>query len=160
MGLIPATELDRHPWFMGLGPEPLDPAFSAAHLASAFAGRRQSVKATIADQRVVAGLGNIYVCEALHRARISPMRAAGDVAPRAQARLAEAVKAVLAEAIQAGGSTLRDYAAADGALGYFQHRFRVYGREGEPCMRQRCPGVIERAVQSGRSTFHCPVCQR
>jgi formamidopyrimidine-DNA glycosylase len=160
MGLIPATELDRHPWFMGLGPEPLDPAFSAAHLASAFAGRRQSVKATIADQRVVAGLGNIYVCEALHRARISPMRAAGDVAPRAQARLAEAVKAVLAEAIQAGGSTLRDYAAADGALGYFQHRLRVYGREGEPCMRQRCPGVIERAVQSGRSTFHCPVCQR
>jgi formamidopyrimidine-DNA glycosylase len=160
MGLIPAAELDRHPWFLGLGPEPLGAAFSAAHLADAFAGRRQSVKATIADQRVVAGLGNIYVCEALHRARISPLCAAGDVAARARARLVAAVKSVLAEAIHAGGSTLRDYAAADGALGYFQHRFRVYGREGEPCLRDRCPGVIERSVQAGRSTFHCRACQR
>jgi len=160
MGLIPAAELDRHPWFLGLGPEPLEPAFSSAHLARAFAGRRQSVKATLADQRVVAGLGNIYVCEALHRARISPLRAAGDVGPRARTRLVAAVKAVLAEAIEAGGSTLRDYAAADGALGYFQHRFGVYGREGEPCLRDGCRGVIERSVQAGRSTFHCVACQR
>jgi formamidopyrimidine-DNA glycosylase len=160
MGLIPIADIERHPWFAGLGPEPLDAAFSASHLARAFAGKRQSVKATLADQRIVAGLGNIYVCEALHRARLSPLRPAGDVDARARGRLATAVKAVLAEAIDAGGSTLRDYAAADGALGYFQHRFGVYGRESEPCLRARCPGVIARLVQAGRSTFYCPTCQR
>src|SRR5208282_1474517 len=105
---------------------------------------------TLADQRIVAGLGNIYVCEALHRARVSPLRAAGDIDARALGRLTAAVKVVLAEAIAAGGSTLRDYAAADGALGYFQHRFCVYGREGEPCRRARCSGAIERLVQAGR----------
>jgi formamidopyrimidine-DNA glycosylase len=160
MGLIPAVDIARHPWFAGLGPEPLDAAFSAAHLRRALAGRRQSVKATLADQRVVAGLGNIYVCEALHRARISPLRPAGEVEARALARLVATVKAVLAEAIEAGGSTLRDYAGADGALGYFQHRFAVYGREGEPCLSARCAGTVERLVQAGRSTFYCPTCQR
>ena len=160
MALIPSDELERHPWFVGLGPEPLDPAFSANGLARAFAGKKQSVKATLADQRVVAGLGNIYVCEALHRARISPLRPAGALDKPALKRLAAAVKAVLAEAIAAGGSTLRDYAAADGALGYFQHRFRVYDRAGERCLRRGCPGLIERLVQAGRSTFYCPACQR
>ncbi|HLK26187.1 MAG TPA: bifunctional DNA-formamidopyrimidine glycosylase/DNA-(apurinic or apyrimidinic site) lyase [Caulobacteraceae bacterium] len=160
MDLIPAAELEAHPWFQGLGPEPLEAAFSAVHLGRAFAGKRQSVKATLADQRVVAGLGNIYVCEALHRARISPLKRAGALKAPALARLAEAVKSVLAEAIAAGGSTLRDYAAADGALGYFQHRFLVYGRDGEGCLRAGCKGVIAREVQAGRSTFYCPACQR
>jgi formamidopyrimidine-DNA glycosylase len=159
MALIPEGEIERHPWFAGLGPEPLDASFSGQHLARTFAGRRQSVKATLADQRVVAGLGNIYVCEALHRARISPLAPAGALDAAALRRLAAAVKAVLAEAIEAGGSTLRDYAAADGALGYFQHRFRVYGREGERCLGRGCGGTIERTVQAGRSTFYCPACQ-
>jgi len=159
MGLIPATELAQHPWFRGLGPEPLSDAFDGRRLARAFAGRKQSIKTLLADQRVVAGLGNIYVCEALFRAKLSPLRPGGDVAARALGRLAGAVKAVLSEAIEAGGSTLRDYAAADGALGYFQHRFQAYGREGEPCLRPGCGGTIARLAQAGRSTFYCPVCQ-
>ena len=160
MALIASDQLAAHPWFVGLGPEPLGPDFTGAHLLRAFAGRRQSVKASLMDQRIVAGLGNIYVCEALYRARMSPLRPAGEFGARALASLAAAVKAVLGEAIEAGGSTLRDYAAADGALGYFQHRFNVYGRAGEDCPRPRCPGVIVRTVQAGRSSFHCPVCQR
>jgi formamidopyrimidine-DNA glycosylase len=160
MALIAKDALEAHPWFSGLGPEPMGASFSGRHLARAFAGRRQSVKATLADQRIVAGLGNIYVCEALHRARLSPLRAAGDIDGPSLARLASTVKTVLAEAIDAGGSTLRDYAAADGALGYFQHRFQVYGRAGDPCLRARCCGVIARQVQAGRSTFYCPRCQR
>jgi formamidopyrimidine-DNA glycosylase len=159
MALIPTDTLDAHPWFAGLGPEPLGPDFTGAHLARAFAGRRQSVKASLMDQRIVAGLGNIYVCEALFQARLSPLRPAGEIDLRALGKLAGAVKAVLAEAIEAGGSTLRDYAAADGALGYFQHRFTVYGREGEPCLKPGCRGQIERIVQSGRSTFACGRCQ-
>lgn len=160
MGLADLAGLDAHPWFAGLGPEPLGPDFGANRLAEAFAGRKPSVKAMLLDQRVVAGLGNIYVCEALHRAGIDPARPAGDV-PRARLpALAEAVRAVLAEAIEAGGSTLRDYAAADGALGYFQHSFRAYGREHAPCLRAGCRGVIRRIVQSGRSTFYCAECQR
>ena len=160
MDLIATDALEAHPWFAGLGPEPLGPGFDAAHLAAAFEGRIQNVKATLLDQRVVAGLGNIYVCEALHRARISPTAPAGKLSRRRIATLVEAVKAVLEEAIEAGGSTLRDYARADGELGYFQHAFRAYGREHEPCPTPGCRGLIRRIVQGGRSTFYCPVCQR
>jgi len=160
MDLIAEDALADHPWFKGLGPEPLGDDFTAARLKSEFASRRQSVKATLLDQRVVAGLGNIYVCEALYRSGISPERAAGSLKPKALTGLVETIRQVLAEAIEVGGSTLRDYAAADGALGYFQHRFKAYGREGEPCLKPSCGGVIERIVQGGRSTFYCPICQR
>jgi formamidopyrimidine-DNA glycosylase len=160
MALVNTATLDLHPWFAGLGPEPLSEAFDADLLKAAFKDRRQGPKTLLLDQRIVAGLGNIYVCEALHRARISPFKAAGRI-PRAKLPpLVSAIKAVLAEAIAAGGSTLRDYAQADGALGYFQHRFRVYDREGRPCPNEGCAGVIRRKVQAGRSTFYCPVCQR
>lgn len=160
MGLVDLEGFETHPWFAGLGPEPLGEGFSADHLMGEFAGRQQSVKATLLDQRVVAGLGNIYVCEALHRAGVAPEKPAGRVSrPKVEA-IALAVRDVLAEAIEAGGSTLRDYAAADGALGYFQHSFRAYGREDEPCLKDGCRGVVRRIVQSGRSTFFCPVCQR
>lgn len=129
-----------------------------------FSGRKTSAKAALLDQRVVAGLGNIYVCEALWRARISPRRQAGTIKGERAERLASAVRNVIAEAIEAGGSTLRDYAGADGALGYFQHRFDAYGREGQPCRGavagSRCGKPIIRIVQQGRSTFHCPKCQR
>jgi formamidopyrimidine-DNA glycosylase len=160
MALIPTGELETHPWFAGLGPEPLGNAFSSAVLSAAFAGRAQNVKATLLDQRVVAGLGNIYVCEALHQAKISPLTPAGRVGEAAAGRLAGAVRQVLEAAIEAGGSTLRDYANAEGGQGYFQHSFQVYGREGEPCTRPRCAGMVERVVQGGRSTFFCPRCQR
>ena len=160
MDLIPTATLADNPWFKGLGPEPLGNGFNAVHLAEAFAGKTQNVKATLLDQRIVAGLGNIYVCEALHRARISPLTAAGRIGAKRLEALSVAVKDVLGEAIVAGGSTLRDYAAADGELGYFQHAFQVYGREHDPCLRGGCRGVVRRVVQAGRSTFHCPVCQR
>lgn len=160
MGLAAAATLTEHPWFRGMGPEPLGPEFDAAYLAGALAGKRQNIKATLLDQRVVAGLGNIYVCEALYRTGIDPETPAGQVAPARAKRLVEAVKLVLVEAIEAGGSTLRDYAAADGALGYFQHSFKAYGREGEACLKPSCRGAIRRIVQGGRSTFFCPVCQR
>jgi formamidopyrimidine-DNA glycosylase len=160
MDLIPTSELGAHAWFKGLGPEPLGPEFTSGHLAAAFAGKIQNVKATLLDQRVVAGLGNIYVCEALHRARISPETPAGRISHKRLETLAEAVREVLLEAIAAGGSTLRDYAGADGALGYFQHAFRAYGREDEPCLRTGCRGVVRRTVQAGRSTFFCPQCQK
>jgi formamidopyrimidine-DNA glycosylase len=159
MDLIATGGLDQHPWFKGLGPEPLGCAFDAGHLERAFAGRRQSVKATLLDQRIVAGLGNIYVCEALFRAGVGPERDAGGVGRRRLGTLVKVIRTVLLEAIEAGGSTLRDYAGADGALGYFQHRFSVYGREGEACLKPRCGGRIERIVQGGRSTFFCPRCQ-
>ncbi len=160
MDLIPTAGLERHPWFAALGPEPLGDEFTPAHLLRAFAGRWRNVKDTLLDQRIVAGLGNIYVCEALHRARIAPETPAGDLALPRVKRLTAEIKATLAEAIEAGGSTLRDYRAADGALGYFQHSFKVYGREGEPCRTPRCRGEVARLVQGGRSTFHCPRCQR
>lgn len=160
MALVETALLALHPWFAGLGPEPLSPAFDADHLARAFAGRRQGPKTLLLDQRVVAGLGNIYVCEALHRARISPFRPAGRISRPRLERLVQAVREVLEEAIAAGGSTISDYAAADGALGYFQHSFRVYDREGRPCPNPGCDGVITRKVQAGRSTFYCPRCQR
>jgi formamidopyrimidine-DNA glycosylase len=160
MALVNTATLDLHPWFAGLGPEPLSDAFDAKHLKAAFAGRKQGAKTLLLDQRIVAGLGNIYVCEALHRARISPFKPADGISPPRLTALVAAIRAVLGEAIAAGGSTLRDYAQADGALGYFQHRFRVYDREGRPCPNDGCTGVIARKVQAGRSTFHCPVCQR
>ena len=160
MDLIATSEIESHPWFVGLGPEPLGEGFTAAHLAAAFAGRRQGAKTLLLDQRIVAGLGNIYVCEALHRARISPVRPAGRIGLPALMRLVATVREVLEQAIVAGGSTLRDFAGTDGDLGYFQHRFEAYGREGETCTRPGCGGRIVRIVQSGRSTFYCPRCQR
>jgi formamidopyrimidine-DNA glycosylase len=159
MGLVETARLDQHPWFSAMGPEPLGPAFDAGVLIEAFKGRKQTAKTLLLDQRVVAGLGNIYVCEALHRSGISPIKPAALISKAKIKILTVAIKDVLAEAIEAGGSTLRDYAGADGALGYFQHTFRAYGREGEPCVTPSCRGVIERTVQAGRSTFFCPVCQ-
>ena len=160
MDLIPTAEIETHPWFAALGPEPLGPGFNAKQLAAAIKGKSQNIKATLLDQRVVAGLGNIYVCEALHRARISPSTPAGRISGRRLEVLAAAIREVLHEAIAAGGSTLRDYAGADGALGYFQHAFKVYGREDEPCVTPGCRGVVRRKVQAGRSTFYCGACQR
>ena len=155
--LVPTPALDAHPLLAGLGPEPLGNAFSAATLAPRLANRFAPIKAILLDQRVVAGLGNIYVCEALWRARISPLREAGAVTPEETETLVAAIRAVLTEAIAAGGSSLRDYRRADGELGYFQHSFSVYGREGAPCPRG--DGTIARVVQSGRSSFFCPACQ-
>jgi len=159
MDLIETAALASHPWFAALGPEPLGCDFDAAYLAAAFAGRRAPVKAALLDQRLIAGLGNIYVCEALHRAGLAPERAAGSITRRKVEALVKAIRAVLAEAIEAGGSTLRDYASADGELGYFQHSFAVYGREGEACLKPGCKGHVERIVQSGRSSFACDRCQ-
>ncbi|MFN3353284.1 MAG: bifunctional DNA-formamidopyrimidine glycosylase/DNA-(apurinic or apyrimidinic site) lyase [Brevundimonas sp.] len=160
MGLIPTDQVETHPWFAAIGPEPLGNAFSAAHLAEAFKGKVQNIKVSLLDQRIVAGLGNIYVCEALWRAKISPTLAAGRVSkPRLEA-LTVAIRDVLNEAIAAGGSTLRDFANAEGGQGYFQHAFDVYGREGEGCRRDPNHPVIRRIVQGGRSTFYCPACQR
>jgi formamidopyrimidine-DNA glycosylase len=149
--------LDAWPQFAALGPEPLAEAFTAAGLKLALAGRRQAIKLMLLDQRIVAGLGNIYVCEALFRAGIDPRKPAGKVTRAALERLVPAIKAVLAEAIEDGGSTLKDYAKPDGSLGYFATRFEVYGREGQPC---RGGGTVRRIVQGGRSTWYCPKCQR
>lgn len=159
MTLFATDAEDNQPFLAPLGPEPDSNAFSDAYLSETLKARRTPIKAALLDQSVVAGLGNIYVCEALWRARISPRRLAASVAGKRAERLAPAVRTVIEEAITAGGSTLRDFAGADGALGYFQHRFDAYGREGEPC-RRGDGGTIERLVQSGRSTFFCPVCQR
>ena len=164
MKLVPRAKLEREPLLRALGPEPLGNAFDAAMLARACAGKKTSLKAALSDQRVVAGLGNIYVCEALFRASLSPKRQASTIAdrngePNARAvALVDAIKAVLKDAIEAGGSSLRDHRHTDGSLGYFQHSFRVYDREGELC--PTCKGKIRRIVQSGRSTFYCPVCQK
>ena len=161
--LIATAREDEHRLLAGLGPEPLDPAFGTRVLAAALAGKRSAVKAALLDQRVVAGLGNIYVCEALFRARIAPDRQAATIPRAGSARLVAAIKATLTEAIAAGGSSLRDYVQPDGELGYFQHAWKVYGREGQMC--ERCPGQpacpgIARMVQSARSTFHCLRTQR
>ena len=166
MDLIRSEALETHPRLSGLGDEPLAPQFDASRLAKLFAGSRAPLKAALLDQKRIAGLGNIYVCEALFRARLSPFRPAGILADargvptRAAAALVKAIRAVLEEAIEAGGSTLRDHRRADGELGYFQHAFVVYDREGSPCPRPRCRGTIARIAQSGRSTFWCPVCQK
>ena len=166
MDLIPEATLERHKLFAGLGPEPLGNTFDPAYLAARAMGKATDLKAFLLDQRIVAGLGNIYVCEALFRVGLSPHRGASCLAHKSGRptgrcdRLVPAIRDVLAEAIAAGGSTLRDYAKADGSLGYFQHSFQAYGREGEPCARTGCSGLIKRTVQAGRSTFHCGHCQR
>ncbi len=166
MELIQGDALDGHKLFKGLGIEPLSPDFTAGWLASRLAGKKTSIKAALVDQRLIAGLGNIYASEALFRAHVSPLRSASTLAtkgakPTARTKaLTAGVKAVLNEAIQAGGSSLRDYAGADGKLGRFQHRFKVYGREGKPCPRKGCGGTVRRIVQGGRSTFYCPTYQR
>ena len=161
--LVPTAREDEHRLLTGMGPEPLDSAFSAATLSAALKGKRTPIKAALLDQRLVCGLGNIYVCEALFRARISPLRMASTIPGARAARLVPAIKATLTEAIAAGGSSLRDYVQPDGELGYFQHAWKVYGREGEPC--EVCPGPpacagVGRVNQSGRSTFHCARTQR
>ena len=155
--LWPSGAIETHRLLAGLGPEPLGNGFHAGYLAGRMAGRIAPVKAVLLDQRVVAGLGNIYVCEALWRARVSPLRLARGVSAAEAEAVVAAVRAVLLDALEAGGSSLRDYRRADGELGYFQHSFAVYGREGEPC--RRCGAPIARAVQSGRSSFFCPGCQ-
>ena len=155
-----ADNLDHHPLLARLGPEPLDDAFGADTLARSLSGKRTPIKAALLDQRVVAGLGNIYVCESLYRARLSPRRLAETVIGLRVRRLATALREVLSEAIAAGGSSLKDYLQASGELGYFQHRFAVYGREGRPCPECECAGGVRRIIQSGRSTFYCPRRQR
>jgi formamidopyrimidine-DNA glycosylase len=154
--LVPTETLAAFPAFQLLGPEPLDRSFDAAYLRAALAGKRTSIKLALLDQRVVAGLGNIYVCEALYDARIDPHQMAGDIGHDALVRLVDAVHLVLEAAIAAGGSTLRDYARPDGELGYFSKQFAVYGREGGPCA---CGGLVARYAEGGRSTFWCPTCQ-
>jgi formamidopyrimidine-DNA glycosylase len=161
--LVPTSEEDRHRLLAELGPEPLDPAFTPAVLSAALAGKKTSAKAALLDQRVVAGLGNIYACEALYRAGLSPRRSAHTLAGSRAARLVASIQATLLEAIAAGGSSLRDYVQPDGELGYFQHAWKVYGRAGLPC--ERCPGApacagISRTTQVGRSTFYCRLTQR
>jgi formamidopyrimidine-DNA glycosylase len=166
MKLIARDQLAQDPMIEALGPEPLGNAFDGAMLAAACTGKKTSLKAALSDQKVVAGLGNIYVCEALHRAHLSPKRMASTIAYKSAApnerahALAEAIRAVLNDAIRAGGSSLRDHRQTDGDLGYFQHSFRVYDRAGEKCPTPRCKGTIKRIVQGTRSTFYCPVCQR
>ncbi|ATX67581.1 bifunctional DNA-formamidopyrimidine glycosylase/DNA-(apurinic or apyrimidinic site) lyase [Roseinatronobacter bogoriensis] len=160
MDLCATSALDAHPLLANIGPEPLSNAFHADYLANRLKGRKTPIKAALLDQRIVAGLGNIYVCEALFRAGISPLRAAGRIGAGRIERLTDTIRATLRDAIEAGGSSLRDYRQADGELGYFQHSFRVYGREGAPCVTQGCPQTIRRIVQSGRSSFYCSTCQR
>lgn len=160
MTLIAPDEEESHPFLAQLGPEPDSNAFSSANLDEVFTGRRMPAKAALLDQKVVAGLGNIYVCEALWRARISPRRQAKSLPGQRTQRLAPCVRDVIGEAIAAGGSSLRDFASTSGELGYFQHSFDVYGREGQPCRRPGCDGQVQRIVQSGRSTFFCARCQR
>lgn len=159
MDLWPSADLSRHPLLASLGPEPLGNDFNAPALASALAGRQTPVKAALLDQTVVAGLGNIYVCEALFRAGIDPRQKSGSIPPDRIDALVQAIRSVLAEAIEAGGSSLRDHRQTNGELGYFQHGFAVYGREGEPCLTPGCPATILRIVRAGRSTFFCPDCQ-
>lgn len=166
MDLLPLASIDEAPAFKGLGVEPLGEDFDGASLARLLAGKAAPLKAALLDQRLIAGLGNIYVCEALWEAQLKPTRAAGSIVRKdgkptvAATRLAAAIRSVLEAAVKAGGSSLRDHRQTDGSLGYFQHSFRVYDREGQACLRPHCRGVIRRTVQAGRSTFYCPVCQK
>lgn len=166
MLLAREDELEQHKLMLGLGAEPLGEKLTPDYLAARCRGKKTSLKAALLDQRIIAGLGNIYVCEALHRAGLSPRRSASSLAKRSGTassraiRLVPAIKAVLEDAIEAGGSTLRDYYAPQGDLGYFQHSFAVYAREGLECARPGCGGTIRRIVQGGRSTFYCPRCQK
>ncbi len=158
MDLWALDDLDHYPGFEGMGPEPISNGFSAAYLEEAFAGKKTPVKAALLDQRVVAGLGNIYVCEALFRAGLNPKKLAGVIRRDRLEKLAVEIRNVIEEAIEAGGSTISDFATTSGELGYFQHRFQVYDREGDACMV--CEKPVKRLVQSGRSTFYCTTCQK
>jgi formamidopyrimidine-DNA glycosylase len=165
MDLVRGEALSSHALFKGLGIEPLGASFTPEWLATKLKGKATSIKAALIDQRLIAGIGNIYACEALFRAGISPLKLAGALAtktgkPTARTKaLVDGIKAVLEDAIKAGGSSLRDYKQTDGSLGEFQHRFKVYGREGKPCAKKGCGGTVRRVVQGGRSTFYCPTCQ-
>jgi len=166
MDLIPRADLAAHPFFRNLGLEPLGNELNGHYLAALLKGKKAPLKAALLDQRLIAGLGNIYVCESLHRSGLSPKRAAGTLAKKSGAptagaeRLATDIRLVLEDAVRAGGSSLRDHRQTDGSLGYFQHHFRVYDQEGETCPTKGCGGTIKRIVQSGRSTFYCPKCQK
>jgi formamidopyrimidine-DNA glycosylase len=160
MTLVPTGRIDQDKLFKDVGIEPLSDGFNTAYLAEALSGKKTPIKSALLDQRVVAGLGNIYVCEALFRAGISPKRLAGGITKERIIPLVTAIKKVLQEAIAAGGSTLRDHAQATGDPGNFQHHFLVYGREGKPCRKKGCHGIVRRIVQAGRSTFYCPTCQK
>jgi formamidopyrimidine-DNA glycosylase len=160
MDLMPTSTADAHPLLAELGPEPLGNAFHEDYLAARLKGRNTPIKSALLDQHIVAGLGNIYVCETLYRARIHPARKAGRISAARAGALVPLIRDVLSEAITAGGSSLRDYRQTDGELGYFQHSFQVYGREGDPCLTPGCAATIRRIVQSGRSSFFCPTCQR
>ena len=160
MDLIATDAVETHPLLASLGPEPLGNTFSGPYLVGRLKSRNTPIKSALLDQRIVAGLGNIYVCEVLFRAGIDPARKAGAIAAEHVAGLVPIIRDVLAEAIEAGGSSLRDYRQTDGELGYFQHTFRVYGREGATCVGAGCTSPIARIVQSGRSSFYCPTCQR
>lgn len=160
MDLAPTEALDAHRLLSGIGPEPLGNAFSGPYLAQRLRGRNTPIKSALLDQKIVAGLGNIYVCEALFRAGISPLRKAGALSAARAEGLVPIIREVLEQAITSGGSSLKDYRQADGELGYFQHSFAVYGREGQPCVTLNCSGLIRRITQSGRSSFYCAQCQR
>jgi formamidopyrimidine-DNA glycosylase len=160
MDLVATDRAEAHPLLASLGPEPLGNTFDEDYLVARLRGRDMPIKSALLDQKIIAGLGNIYVCEVLHRAGIDPRRKARRIAPTRIASLVPIIREVLTEAIEAGGSSLRDYRHTDGELGYFQHTFRVYDREGRPCVTPDCKGTVARVVQSGRSSFHCPACQR
>ncbi|QCO55333.1 bifunctional DNA-formamidopyrimidine glycosylase/DNA-(apurinic or apyrimidinic site) lyase [Pseudorhodobacter turbinis] len=160
MDLLDTALGDDHPLLAKIGPEPFGNSFNETYLTERLKGRATPIKSALLDQQTVAGLGNIYVCEVLYRAGLHPARPAGELPQKVVAGLVPLIQEVLAEAIEAGGSSLRDYRQADGELGYFQHRFRTYGREGEPCTTPGCTATIGRIVQSGRSSFFCPACQR
>lgn len=160
MDICATATQDSHKLLAQIGPEPLGNGFDAVYLAAQLACKRTPIKAALLDQRIVAGLGNIYVCEALHRAGIHPVRAAHRIGAARLEQLVQEIRATLTEAIAAGGSSLRDYRQADGTLGYFQHGFKVYGREAQPCQQLGCTGTVRRILQSGRSSFYCATCQR
>jgi formamidopyrimidine-DNA glycosylase len=160
MDLMPTDRAAEHMLLKDLGPEPFGNDFNEPYLAARLKGRKTPIKAALLDQRIVAGLGNIYVAETLYRARISPLRLAGDLGETQVHALVPVIREVLAEAIEAGGSSLRDFRQANGELGYFSKHFQVYDREGDPCETPGCTGTVTRTVQSGRSSFWCPACQR
>lgn len=160
MDLLDTQTADHHKLLSSIGPEPLGNSFDEAYLIDALSAKGSPIKSALLDQAIVAGLGNIYVCETLYRARISPARKANKISKQRVASLVPIIRQVLSDAIEAGGSSLKDFRQADGDLGYFQHSFDVYGREGEPCKTEGCDKSIKRIVQSGRSSFYCPTCQR
>lgn len=160
MDLLPTATAEAHPLLSSIGPEPLGNGFNENYLVAQLQARATPIKSALLDQHIVAGLGNIYVCETLYRARTAPQTKARDLAPSQMRGLVPIIRQVLTEAIEAGGSSLRDYRQADGELGYFQLAFQVYGREGQPCQTPGCSSTIVRIVQSGRSSFYCPTCQR